>query len=828
MTSDASGRARAKSICMLVLTSLAVVTLLGAAVAPAFAQTTSTWTGGAGNWAPCPQDQGNALWDTCSGDYYPGKLENNDTAIVQGGPVTLGTFNGITIANLSVASGDSVIITPGYLDFTGSSIMNNGAITIGAGNGLFIQAPGNITLSGSGSVSMTDPNARFWGGNGSGATLINQQTIQGQGGLGVEGLAITNQGTISASGGTLQIYPTTMTNTGTIQAQSGATLDLVGATTYNNSGGTIQALDKGSVLLQTNISGGTITTAGSGNWTLAPPGAGAGLISLTNGGTFNVTSGSNLNWTGTITNTGTFNLQGSISTNGTVTYKGSGTVLMNGGQFNGINANPLINQGLIHGAGTFYEVPLTNQATIQADNPSSTLFIDGSSTTNTATLQATGGGTLELETVVNNSGGTIEAQNGSTVILNNGFNGSVNGGTLTTTGTGIIQSQNGVLDGTVNVPTNAGTLDVASGYDLFIQGTINNTGTISVTGNSCVILNQPSTLTGSGTLNMGSGSCIFGSGNSFTNASTIQGEGTIGDSNPMPITNTGTIIANQPNATLFITPNATGFTNNGTLIVDAGSTLDITGLLTNLAKGTLSKGIYNIAGTLDIQGKITTNASNITLSALGAEIFDAFDGVNALAGLTQNKGTLALQNGASITTTTNFSNKGTLAIGAGSGFTAGGTFTQTAKTVTVDGGLTAPAVTVKKGTLQGQGILLAAVTSDATVIAGDATNKSGVLTVGGTYTQNATGILDVAINGTQLGSQYSQLTVSNGASLNGTLSIKLKKGFVPAVGTNFTILTASVVTGQFATVKGTSINSNEHFAVNYNSGSVTLTVASGP
>ena len=124
--------------------------------------------------------------------------------------------------------------------------------------------------------------------------------------------------------------------------------------------------------------------------------------------------------------------------------------------------------------------------------------------------------------------------------------------------------------------------------------------------------------------------------------------------------------------------------------------------------------------------------------------------------------------------------------------------------------------------------MAAAVTSSGILVAGESVNTPGILTVNGSYTQEATATLDVAINGTQVGSQYSQLAVSNGASLNGTLSIKLKKGFVPAVGTNFNILTASVVSGQFSSVKGTSIGSGEHFEVNYNSGSVTLTVASGP
>jgi len=37
----------------------------------AFGQT-STWSGGAGNWAPCPP-QGNALWNTCP-TYPDGKF----------------------------------------------------------------------------------------------------------------------------------------------------------------------------------------------------------------------------------------------------------------------------------------------------------------------------------------------------------------------------------------------------------------------------------------------------------------------------------------------------------------------------------------------------------------------------------------------------------------------------------------------------------------------------------------------------------------------------------------------------------------------------------
>jgi hypothetical protein len=812
---------------------VAIGVLLVLAAASLSAQT-STWSAGAGNWAPCPQDGGNALWDTCSINIYPGKNNNGYNAVVQGGPVTLGPGNGITISNLTVASGDSVVITPGYLDITGSSIQNNGTIMNGPGDGLAINAGGSVTLSGSGTVNMTDGGCRIGSGV-AGSTLVNQQLIQGQGALGFGTMAITNQGTISASGGMLTVQPdgSGIINTGTMEAQSGAQLSLAEgfAVPFNNTGGTIKALDGSTVLLQMNPSGGTLTTVGSGVFTLAPPGTGAGLTNLTNAATFNVPAGATLNWTGTINNTGVFNLAGGISTNGTVTLQGTGTVLMKNGVFDGLSTNPLINQQLIHGGGKFYQVPLTNKATIQADNPSETLFLDGGATTNTAILEATGGGTLQLDTVVNNSGGTIEALAGSTVILTNGFNGSVNGGTLTTSGTGIIESQNGVLDGTVNIPNNAGKLSV-NNFDLFIQGTINNTGTITLVANSCVILNKPSTLEGKGKLMMASTTCIFGAGIPFTNQSNITGSGSIGDSNPMPITNdiTGVIFANQ-SKTLLIVPDASGFTNNGTLMVNKGSTLTVQGLFNSLSGGSLTGKSYVVSGTLNFPGPVTANASSITLTGPTAEIFNTAGGNNALAMLAANgsTGSLTLQAGQALTTTTSLSNTGKVTVAASSSLTLGGSYTQTAGTTSVDGALTAPTgLSLQKGTLQGKGTVASAITSNATVIVGDATTKAGKLTVSGSYTQNSAGILDVAIGGTQVGTQYSQMAVSNGAALAGTLNIKRPGGFVPGLGATFTILTASAVSGQFAQVKGTSINSSEHFEVSYNLGSVTLTVVSGP
>jgi fibronectin-binding autotransporter adhesin len=819
-----------KSVCLLCLFLLPAAIFVGLGSSFALAQTLATWTGGGGEWAPCPPS-GSALWSTCP--TYP---DGNFNAAIQGGPVTMSGGDAASVVNLSISSGSSFEIVGGYLDITGNSIANNGTITIVNGDGLhLLEQGGTVTLSGSGMVNMTSQNSFFDGTAGAAPTLVNQQTIVGQGSLGEQGFSITNQGMINASGGLLTVQPAGagVINTGTMEASSGATLDIVFGFLgpFNNTGGTIKALDGGIVQLQGEIySGGTLTTTGGGVIQLS---GGTVLNGLTNSGSIQLSS--NLgDLQNTVTNTGTITLQsGTLSMIGNATLTGSGSLIMKGPSVlnQSGSGGTLTNQQLIHGQGTIYELPLTNKGTIEADNTSAPLYLAGGTVTNSASLEASGGGILELETVVNNSGGTIEALTGSTVILTDNFGGSVNGGTLTTSGTGFIESQNGVLDGTVNVPTNAGMLTVPG--TLTMQGTINNTGTIAMSGNSCIVVTQPTTLTGSGKLTMSSGNCIYGSGTPFTNQSTIEGSGTIGDSNPMPVTNDGTILANKNKASLTIVPNSAGFTNSGTLTVSKGSALIINSLegpFNNLSGGALSDGIYNVTGMLELGSSITINAATITLTGPAAEIYDTSSKTNALAGLTANAttGALSLQSKQVLTTTTSLGNAGRTTVGASSGLTVRGRYTQTAGTTAVDGTLTASSgLNLQSGVLLGKGKLASAVTSSGTVTVGDSTTKPGVLTVTGSYAQNSSGTLNVAINGTASGSQYCQLAVLNGVSLGGTLTIKRSKSFTPAIGDTFTILTGSTVSGQFATVNGLSISGSEHFEITYSPSAVTLTVASG-
>jgi hypothetical protein len=123
-----------------------------------------------------------------------------------------------------------------------------------------------------------------------------------------------------------------------------------------------------------------------------------------------------------------------------------------------------------------------------------------------------------------------------------------------------------------NIPTNAGLFTVTGGNNLLTKGTINNTGTIVLSSNgNCIGLTASTTLAGSGQVTMNPNTCFlaFATGLKLTNKSTIQGSGSIGDSNPMGITNTGTIIANQ-STPMLVVPDGSGFINTGTLIVSSG------------------------------------------------------------------------------------------------------------------------------------------------------------------------------------------------------------------------------------------------------------------
>ena len=589
-------------------------------------------------------------------------------------------------------------------------------------------------------------------------------------------------------------------------------------------------IDNGNTL----VSSITVNTTGAcNNFSLDPTDS----VTLGNSSNPNASlslSGSSFTNKGKITLTQTSHL--ALAGSGTQTLSGGGSITLNaiGAALNGSGQTLMNVDNTIKGQGWLGQgtINIVNQGTISANVSGATLTLQGGSggVTNTGTIQALTGATLQVQGKIFNNLGKVTASSG-TVLLNGG---SIAGGTLSTSGTGTFLSAGGTLDGSSNIPNNSGLFTVNNGNVLNLLGVISNTGTIALDASGgCLAVSGSVSLTGNGKVTMNSNNCIFGSaGAHFTNQSTIQGAGNIGSTGPIGITNSGTLLANQASP-LTITPDSTGFTNaaNGIITVMPGSTLSIAGLFTNYSGTTLSSGTYNVMGTFAFQNaNIVTNFVTMTLTGASAKVMDSVTGNNAYTNLTNNlnRGVISLQSGATLTTVNNYNNKGTTIIGAGSTFTVP-TYTQAGSSSTIDGTVNASSgFNNNSGNLFGTGTIVAAVTSKTMLTAGDSSAKPGKFSVTGTYTQTSTGTLNVSIGGTTVGTQYGQLAVSNGAVLAGTLTVKLINSFIPNIGDVYTILTGGAVTGTFATVNGLSINSSEHFQINYNTNSVTLTVVPGP
>ena len=556
---------------------------------------------------------------------------------------------------------------------------------------------------------------------------------------------------------------------------------------------------------------------------------------------------------GTINNAGHLNINSTGAATGLQVNLAIGGAMLTGGGMLTMSNNPnnvigalggaLTNvNNTIQGAGQIgnTQMGLNNQGVINANvggSGANPLIVYPTGTgSNTGTMEATNGGTLELQASFNNTGGQIEASGtGSTVIL--GPDTSFSGGTFATSGGGIIgvtatsSEHAATLEGATNIVTNAGSFEVFDGATLVLDGTINNTGTILLNGlNNSTLLdvsgpNHAATLTGKGTVTMSNSvnNVIGVFGGNLTNLNnTIQGAGQIGNTQA-GVTNKGKIIANQPTALII---DCVGFSNSSTLMVNKGSLMNINQAFNNFAGTTLAGGTYTVSGTLQFTGaNIVNDAAHITLTGTTSAIVDqaANDGLRNFAAITK-KGSLALHSGKIMTTPADLSNAGRLTVGAGTNLKVTGGYTQTAGTATVDGTLTAPSGTaIQAGNVFGKGTIASTVVSSGSLTPGDSPTGTGKLSAS-TYTQNSGGSLNAQIGGLTVGKQYSQLAVANGVSLNGILNISVVNGFVPANGNTFIILTGNPVSGKFATVNGTTIPTGGHFTVAYNPTNVTLTV----
>ena len=824
---------------ILLIALLALVLCPISAFAQACSSPTSTWSGGgmaswntATNWTPngVPGSGSNTCINTASS-----AVTINSGSFTDNLQLALGTDS------LTIANDESLSMT------AGGNISNAGSILIdAANNATVLSIAGATTLSGAGTLTMSNSaNNQITGGG----TLTNQQTIQGSGQIGVNNLTLVNSGTIDANQSTtLFINPNGgTTNTGKMEATAGGTLEFE-SDAVTNTGGTI---------LATGTSGGMTPVASTVN--LFTGSITGGTLTSTLGGVIDVTdsftvtnitisSGSAVNilndtqlylGAGTITNNGAININGAnngtdlIINGASVTLSGGGTVNLTNSANNAIDVatagNTLTNaNNTISGAGQIGAATgmiFVNQAggTVDANASGGTLTINPSnggstpvgSTTNLGLLEASGGGILQLENTVTNTGGTIKALAGGTVNLNGT---DLIGGTLTSVGTGFIQGYNSaLLDGTSGhaVTITSGTnFNIPNDDIAVIAGTITNNGMINIQASNNATdleITSSATLAGTGNVTMSnSANNQITGGGTLTNQQTIQGSGQIGvNSLTLINSSTGIIDANQ-STILYINPNG-GTTNTGMMEATAGGTLEFTTDAVTNTNGTISA-----TGTNSQVVLFTGSITGGTLTSSGGGAFNVTDNFT-LNTLTLSTGsTLNILNDTQLNLGAGtFTNNGTINVNAANNATfleiAGATTLAGTGNVTMSNSannqITGGGTLTNQQTIQGSGQI--GVNNLTLVNSGtiDA-NQSTILYINPNGGTTNTGMMEATAGGTL------EFTTDAVTNTNGTIS---------ATGTNSQVVlfTGSITGGTLTSSGGGAFNVTDNFTLN------TLTLSTG-
>ena len=200
-----------------------------------------------------------------------------------------------------------------------------------------------------------------------------------------------------------------------------------------------------------------------------------------------------------------------------------------------------------------------------------------------------------------------------------------------------------------------------------------------------------------------------------------------------------------------------------------------------------------------------------------------------------NTGSITASNGNGLTVNAaTFTNAagGTLTVASGTAAKVNSNiFMQTgsaSKTI-INGAVTnANIFTVQGGTVEGNGTITGDVNNTGGTLTPGGDTSAGRLSLTGNYTQGAGGTELEKLSGTVQGSSFDLFSVSNTATLHGTLDVQLLNSFNPFVGETFDFLTYKNRFGAYDTV--TALNSPYTYTVTYNdvAGIGTLTVGPAP
>jgi len=845
-------------------------------------------------------------------------LDSTSTVIFEGANQTVNpnaatlTFGNLTLAGSGTKTANNNVVVAGLF-------LNNSGITYsGGGNSLTLNGDGGTNpsttnlnagiIQGVATLTIGDDSADDF--TNSGAITVTNLTVNGNvlnndAGTGVTTNNLTGAGTLTQGpNSTLLINGSTAGFVGVLNASAtGNTVNYAGAsqTVINpsaagyfhlsltgsgtdvmpaGSGGTLLILGNftlttGTALVTaaaSNLTIGTTTTTGTGNWSIG------GNVTFDSGAsrTHTVIGEGNITITGILNgNTSTIDLNGNWSGSGTFA-RGTSTVnfsrstgegYANGDQTISGNAATDFNNLTLSGNGTktasqaiTVNGNFTNNAGVTFTG--TTLNLQGATHTNSGAIGNAPLGTLNVAagTLTNSAGASINA---NTVTVGTGATLS-NSGTVTsntvTVGTGATLSNSGTVTSN-NALSGAGTFTQQNSSTLNLGGSITVTtfnastavNLVNYTGVSQTIV-VPSgstyhnlTVSGSGTDTIAGALTINGAFNTSTGSSlSITAGGTMsigaGMSNGANVTyntnnaghtitagglaNSGTF--NAGSSTIGIT--AGGLTNNtGATFNGNTSTVNITaGGLTN--SGTFNAGSSTIgitAGGLTNNTGATFNGdtSTVNITAGGLTNSGTFNGntatFNVGGNLNNNAGTFTLTTGL-FSLGGSFSNAGGATFNAGSGslrvaggWTNNGTFNANTSTITLNGSaaqlMTGPTTFNNLMINNTSGVSLAA-SSDQT-INGTLTLTSGVVTA-----QNST--VFIGANGSiSDGSATSYIngflnkTFPTGAAQSFTYPIGDATKFTPVNLANLNVtvsgnVTGSTTSGDHAQIATSGIDAN--------------------
>ena len=547
-------------------------------------------------------------------------------------------LNGVTLnGTLDLASATSI------QRLSAGSLVLNGTIDIGA-NSVFA-SQGAQTISGSGSIVFADANGsnrlNLEAGDltlGSGITVRGGNGVIGQQAFIGGAATLTNNGTIQADVAgrsiTLSVNGQTINN-GTLAALNGGTLNL-NSPVFGNTGSQIVA-GAGSLVLQNGVTlSGDMNLTGAGSF--RPSNNSANILSsVTLSGTLDMATATGFErvLNGLTLNNATINIgaNSALAPNGVQTIGGTGQIVFadtNGNNRLTVEAGDLTlgsgitvrGQNGIVGTQVVVGGPatLTNQGTITSDG-GGTIRLTVNGTTFNQNLMKAEGGTLQIESTVDNSGGVLLAGNNGVVLVSSA---TISGGQLNSAGNGVFRVTNSGSNFLNGVTLN-GVLDMATATGLArtTAGGMTVNGTVNIGANSVLAPQGGQTLDGTGQIVFADGSVnnrlnLEGAGNfTFGSDLTVRGQtGVIGQQiflgGAANLTNLGTINADG-GGTITVNPTGT-LTNHGLLRAQNGA-LAIQKAMTG--NGTLrvdSTGAMNLANGGNTQGTLMMGAAGAALN----------------------------------------------------------------------------------------------------------------------------------------------------------------------------------------------------------------------